>query len=259
MRPVVVGLGPAGLFAALLLARRGFRPLVLGTRPRAGRTRFGPSSILRRPATLDPNANIQFGEGGAGTFSDGKLTTRVGDPLCAFVTGAFLAPRRARRTLRGGRSPTSAPTCCAASSAASGGEIERAGRRGAVQHGPDRPAHPKTVPWPASRPRRATVPCEQMILAVGHSARDTFAMLHGFGPAAGVQAVLRRLPRRAPANRNRQEPLPRRRRPPGAAGGRVPAQPARHRRAVRLHLLHVPRAARSAPPPARQAPWSPTA
>ena len=90
VRPIVVGAGPAGLFAALVLARCGARPILL-ERGRPVEHRQADVERFWSGGPLDPGSNVQFGEGGAGTFSDGKLTTRAGDPLCGFVTEAFLA------------------------------------------------------------------------------------------------------------------------------------------------------------------------
>jgi uncharacterized protein len=78
-RPVVVGAGPCGLFAGLLLAQMGFRPLVL-ERGKAVRERTADTFALWRQRQLDAESNVQFGEGGAGTFSDGKLHSQVRDP-----------------------------------------------------------------------------------------------------------------------------------------------------------------------------------
>lgn len=77
-RPVVVGFGPAGMFSALILAEMGYKPIVL---ERGGSVDDRVKSIEEfwSEGKLDPNSNVQFGEGGAGTFSDGKLTTRVKD------------------------------------------------------------------------------------------------------------------------------------------------------------------------------------
>src|SRR5690606_19262677 len=78
-RPVVVGFGPGGLFAALVLAQSGFRPIVL-ERGRDVRRRTRDTWALWRQNTLDPESNVQFGEGGAGLFSDGKLYSQIKDP-----------------------------------------------------------------------------------------------------------------------------------------------------------------------------------
>jgi len=87
-RPVVIGSGPAGLFGGLVLAQNGYRPLIL----ERGECVEKRTQIVNRYWTtgeLDPETNVQFGEGGAGTFSDGKLTTRINDRRCSIVLEEF--------------------------------------------------------------------------------------------------------------------------------------------------------------------------
>ena len=87
-RPVVVGFGPAGMFAALVLARAGARPIVL-ERGQAVEQRTAAVEAFRQGGALDPESNVQFGEGGAGTFSDGKLNTGTHDSRMGWVLQEF--------------------------------------------------------------------------------------------------------------------------------------------------------------------------
>lgn len=88
-RPVVVGFGPCGIFAALILAQQGYRPIVL-ERGRAMEQRVRDVEHFWKTGELDEVSNVQFGEGGAGTFSDGKLTTGIKDPRIKHVLETFV-------------------------------------------------------------------------------------------------------------------------------------------------------------------------
>ena len=180
-RPVIIGFGPAGIFAALVLAQMGFRPLVL-ERGKAVRERTKDTWGLWRNKVLDPESNVQFGEGGAGTFSDGKLYSQVKDPqhlgrkvLTEFVKagapeeilydakphiGTFRLVsmvehmRREIESLGGEIRFQSRVT---------GLHIERGRMRGMrLANGEE-------------------IAADHVVLALGHSARDSFEMLHATG------------------------------------------------------------------------------
>lgn len=179
--PVVVGFGPCGIFAALLLAQMGLKPIVL-ERGKAVRERTKDTWGLWRKRVLHPESNVQFGEGGAGTFSDGKLYSQISDPrhltrkvLTEFVkAGApeeilFVAkPHIGTFRLVGMVEKMRADI------EALGGEI-RFGQRVTDLLIEDGQLRGLTL---ASGDELRT---DHLVLAPGHSARDTFAMLHERG------------------------------------------------------------------------------
>jgi uncharacterized FAD-dependent dehydrogenase len=89
-RPVIIGMGPAGLFSALILAQNGYAPIILERGDEVD-IRAAKIDTFWQTGELDPDSNVQFGEGGAGTFSDGKLTTLINDPRCRNILEAFIA------------------------------------------------------------------------------------------------------------------------------------------------------------------------
>lgn len=88
-RPIVIGMGPAGMFAALRLAENGYRPIVI-ERGESVENRTKTVEHFWKTGELNTESNVQFGEGGAGTFSDGKLTTRIKDKRCDYVINTFI-------------------------------------------------------------------------------------------------------------------------------------------------------------------------
>ena len=184
-RPIVIGTGPCGLFAALTLAQMGFKPIVL-ERGRAVRERTKDTWGLWRKSVLQPESNVQFGEGGAGTFSDGKLWSQVKDPLfhgrkvlqemvkagapdeILYVSkphvGTFrlvkvVEAMREQITKLGGEVRFSAKVTDL--------QIEQGASHGAIQG--------------VVLEDGTQISSRHVILAIGHSARDTFELLHAKG------------------------------------------------------------------------------
>ncbi|MBK7357373.1 NAD(P)/FAD-dependent oxidoreductase [Propionivibrio sp.] len=184
-RPVIIGFGPAGIFAALVLAQMGFRPLVL-ERGKAVRERTQDTWGLWRNRTLDPESNVQFGEGGAGTFSDGKLYSQVKDPrhlgrkvLSEFVkAGAPEEILYAAKPHIGTFRLVGMVERMRREIESLGGEIRFQCRVAGLRIAPGRSRRRMCGVILANGEEIAA---DHVVLALGHSARDTFEMLHAAG------------------------------------------------------------------------------
>ena len=181
-RPIVIGMGPAGMFAGLMLAQMGFRPLIL-ERGKAVRDRTADTfNFWKKKAEFNPESNAQFGEGGAGTFSDGKLYSQVKDPqhyarkvLTEFVNaGASREILYINKPHIGTLKLVGIVQNFRAQIEALGGEIRFQSRvtdldidNGKVQG--------------ITLANGEYIASNHIILAVGHSARDTFKMLYDRG------------------------------------------------------------------------------
>ena len=184
-RPVVVGAGPCGLFAALILAQGGFRPIILD-RGKVVRERTKDTWGLWRRRELTPESNVQFGEGGAGTFSDGKLWSQIKDPrhLSRKVLTEFVAAGAPPEILTeahphiGTFRLVTMVESMRRTIEALGGEYRFGTRVDGLELERTDDGHRLRALHLAGGERLAA---EQVVLALGHSARDTFEMLHARG------------------------------------------------------------------------------
>lgn len=172
--PVIAGFGPAGMFAGLALARMGYRPIII-ERGADVETRIKKVDDFWKNNSLDTETNVQFGEGGAGTFSDGKLTTRINDPRCSYIIDELIRhgapeeisqrqkPHIGTDLLRG---------------------IVKKIREEIIELGGEVRFNEKVNNVCIRDGKiysvvtsKGEIPAQALILAIGHSARDTFSML----------------------------------------------------------------------------------
>jgi uncharacterized FAD-dependent dehydrogenase len=188
LRPVVIGTGPCGLFAGLMLAQMGFRPIIL-ERGKVVRERTKDTWRLWRKSVLNPESNVQFGEGGAGTFSDGKLYSQIKDPgnfgrkvLTEFVKAG--APEEilyiAKPHIGTFRLVTIVEQMRETIEAL-GGEYRFESKVEDIEIEKRQDGSRQVVGVVLADGTR--IAADRVVLAVGHSARDTFQMLYDRGVA----------------------------------------------------------------------------
>ncbi len=173
-RVVIAGFGPAGMFAGLVLAENGYKPLIL---ERGGRIEDRVRAVRQfmGGGAFNERSNIQFGEGGAGTFSDGKLTTRIKDPLCRYVLEQLVRFGAPEEILVKAKAHIGTDKLRG---------VVRAVRERITELGGEVRFDTKLydIVTHGGRVERAVfeggeTECSALMLAVGHSARDTFEML----------------------------------------------------------------------------------
>ncbi len=178
-RPVVVGMGPAGLFAGLFLSRKGYNPIIL-ERGDDVDTRTARINRFWNEGILDTESNVQFGEGGAGTFSDGKLNTLINDVRCHTVLKEFVKAGAPEDILIKSKPHIGTDKLRA---------VVRNMRKEIIENGGEVRFNSKVTDFIIKNGtiekliinNTEELPCEVVLLATGHSARDTYEMLFNRG------------------------------------------------------------------------------
>ncbi|MCY6371504.1 NAD(P)/FAD-dependent oxidoreductase [Clostridium ganghwense] len=177
-RPVIVGMGPAGMFAALLMAEKGYRPIVI---ERGEKVEDRTKSVegFWKGDKLNLNSNVQFGEGGAGTFSDGKLTTRIKDSRCDYILEKFIKSGAPEEIMYKGKPHIGTDILK---------DVVKNIREKIISLGGKVRFNSKLEDLKIKDNKLygivvngEEIPCEALILALGHSSRDTYEMLYKRG------------------------------------------------------------------------------
>ncbi len=180
-RPVVVGFGPGGMFAALVLALAGLRPIVL-ERGEDAASRHEKVRAFWAVGKLDAKSNVQFGEGGAGTFSDGKLNTGVNNPRIGWILEKFVEFGAGEDILFDAKPHVGTDVLLT---------VVQNLRKKVIDLGGEVRFNTCVTDFHSENGQITAVvtdsgeeiPCDTVVLAIGHSARDTFAALHDRGIA----------------------------------------------------------------------------
>ena len=177
-RPLIIGMGPAGLFAGLIMAKNGYRPIII-ERGEPVEERTDTVNSFWKTGNLNMESNVQFGEGGAGTFSDGKLTTRIKDKRCDYILSELVKAGAPHEIIYMGKPHIGTDILkkvvinIRKQIISYGGEVRFNSRLDSLIV--------KDGSLKAALVNGEEIPCENLLLAIGHSSRDTYTMLRDIG------------------------------------------------------------------------------
>jgi uncharacterized protein len=177
-RPIIIGMGPAGIFAGLLMAQKGYKPIIM-ERGQNVRERTESVEHFWKTGELNTQSNVQFGEGGAGAFSDGKLTTRIKDRRCDYVLEELVKAGAPEEILYMGKPHIGTDILKTVVKNIRNQIIKLGGDVMFSTNMEDINITDKKVT--SIKANREEFPCEALILAIGHSSRDSYELLYKKG------------------------------------------------------------------------------